>query len=120
MPYLLLFVSVLLTAYGQIVLKWQIGTPGGLGQSGLGLQAIARFVLNPWIWTIAIAVAFLLLSWVIVLRKLELSFAYPVYGGSTFALVLILSALFFREPLTLQKIVSTGLIVAGLIVGSQK
>jgi len=37
-----------------------------------------------------------------------------------FILVLFLSYLFFKEPITLPKVIGMGAIVAGIIIGSKK
>jgi multidrug transporter EmrE-like cation transporter len=52
------------------------------------------------------------------MTKFELSYAYP-FMSLAFVLVLFLSALFFKEAITLPKLLGLTLIVAGIIVGSQ-
>jgi multidrug transporter EmrE-like cation transporter len=65
------------------------------------------------------AAAFLAaLSWMAAMTRLSLSRTYP-FVGLFFILVLSLSAVFFDEALTVAKVAGIGLIVAGLVVGSQ-
>ena len=52
------------------------------------------------------------------MTKFELSYAYP-FTSVGFVLVLILSAVFFHEAITIPKVIGMVLIVAGIIIGSQ-
>ena len=58
------------------------------------------------------------LCWMLAMVKLQLGHAYPFISLS-FVLVLFLSALFFGEPLTWQKMAGVALIVGGVALGSQ-
>ena len=58
------------------------------------------------------------LCWMAAMTKFELSYAYP-FTSLSFILVLILSGLFFHEPITIYKIIGSVLIVSGIIVGVQ-
>jgi multidrug transporter EmrE-like cation transporter len=51
------------------------------------------------------------------MTKFQLSHAYP-YMALSFALVLVLSAIFFNEPITATKVAGIALITAGIVVGS--
>ena len=74
--------------------------------------------MNPWVLACLTAGLVAALAWFVALSQLELSRAYPFVDGS-FALVLVLSAIVFDEPLTGPKIAGALLIVAGLVIGSQ-
>jgi len=111
-------VTVVLTIYGQIVVKWQVLRHGHLPP---GLHAKAAFLvailINPWVLS-ALAGAFVAaLAWMAALSKLELSQAYP-FTAMSFVLVLVLSAVLFGESLTSAKIAGVLLVVAGLAVGA--
>ena len=58
------------------------------------------------------------LCWMAALTKFELSYAYP-FMSSSFLLVLILSAVFFHEALTLPKVIGVALVMVGIVVGSR-
>ena len=111
--------TVLLTVFGQIVLKWQIAKAGALPA---GFTAKVFFLVgqiwNPWILS-GVGAGFLaFLCWMAALTKFELSYAYP-FMSSSFLLVLILSVALFHEALTLPKIVGVALVIVGIIVGSR-
>ena len=50
------------------------------------------------------------------MTKFDLSYAYP-FMSLSFVLVLILSALFFHEPVSMAKVLGVMLIMAGIAVG---
>jgi multidrug transporter EmrE-like cation transporter len=53
--------------------------------------------------------------WIFVLKKLELSIAYPMVSLG-YVFVMLLSFYFLQEQLYLTKILGTGLIVSGVVV----
>jgi multidrug transporter EmrE-like cation transporter len=111
--------TVLLTVYGQLILKWQVGEVGSLPAGSLDkLEFLARLVLRPWVLSALIAAFIAALAWMAALTRLELSRAYP-FVALSFVLVPIGSALFFSEGLDIYKFAGMVLIVAGIVVGSQ-
>ena len=51
----------------------------------------------------------------VALKRMELSVAYPVWAGVGTALIAVIGVVGFREPLTPLKLLSTALIVAGVV-----
>ncbi len=49
------------------------------------------------------------------LRRIDLSIAYAVWAGIGTAVVALIGILYFREPVTLLKLASIGLIILGVI-----
>ena len=50
MSYVYVLCTVLLTVYGQIVIKWQVLQAGALpADGGEKIAFLARLMLNPWI-----------------------------------------------------------------------
>lgn len=119
MGHLYIALTILLTVYGQIVIKWQVNLGGALPQDHLGkIFHLAHLLLNPWIVS-GFAAAFLAaLSWMAAMTKFPLSYAYP-FMSLAFVLVLFLSAVFFKEPITLPKTLGMAAIVFGIVVGSR-
>ena len=116
MGYFFVAMTVLLTVYGQLVLKWQVSMAGPLpdgisGKVGFLLQTL----VNPWVLS-GLAAAFAAsLFWMLALTKLPLSSAYP-FTASSFLLILLFGAVFLSEPISLAKLLGTLLIVSGIIV----
>jgi len=119
MSYVYVFLTVFLTVFGQVIIKWKVLEAGAFPVDAYGkLLFLGKLLLNPWI-VLALAAAFgAALSWMAAMTRLELSHAYP-FVSLSFVLVLIFSALLFNEPVTAPKIVGLLLICAGIIVGSQ-
>jgi multidrug transporter EmrE-like cation transporter len=108
--------TILLTSYGQLVLKWQTGVPhpplpGWAGR----LPAVVQLLARPWVLS-AFAAAFgASLCWMAALSRLELSRAYP-FMALNFLLVTLVAIPAFGESMSLAKICGLGLVVLGLIV----
>lgn len=111
MVYLLAISSIMLGAVGQFGLKLAAGElemGGGIWQLGLSMinikliLAVVCFVTS-------------MLMWIFVLRKMELSIAYPMVSLG-YVFVMLLSYYFLQEQLTLTKLLGTGLIVTGVVV----
>jgi multidrug transporter EmrE-like cation transporter len=111
--------TVALTVYGQLIVKWQVGRAGQLPAGTLEkVEFLLNLAVRPWVISVFAAAAVAALSWMAAMTRLELSRAYP-FVGLSFVLVLVLSAVFFDESLTVAKVAGVLLIVLGLYVGSQ-
>lgn len=120
MGYVFVALTVLFTVYGQLVLKWQINKAGALPDTGSGkIMFLVHALSNPWVLS-GLGAAFVAsLFWMLALSKLPLSTAYPYTAGS-FLLILVFGAIFFSEPITVEKLLGTGLIIGGIVVLSLK
>jgi len=119
MSYLYVFTTILLTVYGQIVIKWQVGLAGAFPVDGAGrLLFLAKLLVNPWIVSALAAALAAAVAWMAAMTKLDLSHAYP-FMSLAFVLVMFGSAWFFHEPVTLPKLAGLVLICAGIVIGSQ-
>jgi len=109
--------TVLLSVCGQLLLKWQVSRLGGaVPGDPRGLVAlVGRLLFNPWVIA-GLGSAFVAsLLWMLALTKLDLSEAYP-YTALSFVLILLTSYFLFGEPLTMGKVMGTGLVIAGIFV----
>jgi drug/metabolite transporter (DMT)-like permease len=111
--------TVLLTVYGQLIIKWQTGKAGEFPSGTANrVNYLTHFLVNPWVISSLLSAVIAAFAWIAALSKLDLSRAYPFVSAS-FVLVLILSAIVFGESVTTPKILGAILIVAGLVIGSQ-
>ncbi len=119
MNHLYIFLTIFLTVYGQIVIKWQVNLAASMPHESIDkIYFMMRLLLNPWIIS-GFASAFLAaISWMAAMTKFQLSYAYP-FISLAFVLVLILSNIFFKEPITIGKSIGMGFIVLGIIFGSR-
>jgi multidrug transporter EmrE-like cation transporter len=119
MSYFYVACTILLTVYGQIVIKWQVVNAGPLPEpTGDKIWFLARLLINPWVLSALAAALGAAVTWMAAMTRLDLSHAYP-FMSLAFILVLVLSALVFQEPLTWQKVAGLALICAGIVLGSQ-
>jgi drug/metabolite transporter (DMT)-like permease len=111
--------TIILTVYGQLIVKWQVDNAGSFPETASGkLHFLLKLLLNPWVISVFAGAAIAALAWMAALTRFELSRAYP-FVALSFVLVLGLSALLFGEALTAPKVIGVLLIFVGLVVGSQ-
>ena len=119
MSYIYVFFTIILTVYGQLVIKWQVVNAGSFPDDLVAkLLFLMRLFLSPWVLSAFFAAFLASLTWMAAMTKLELSHAYP-FVALSFVLVMVLSGVFFDEAITSLKIVGLSLVVLGIIVGSQ-
>jgi multidrug transporter EmrE-like cation transporter len=119
MSYAYVLASLLLTVYGQIIIKWQVMGAGPFPViASERMYFLGRLLLNPWVASALLGSVFAALSWMVAMTKLDLSHAYP-FASISFVLVLALSSIFFNEPVNWYKIFGVALIVSGVIVSSR-
>lgn len=108
--------TLALTVYGQLVLKWQMSGTGQMPAGGIEkvLFLLQQF-LNPWVMS-GFAAAFLAsLAWMAAMTRFDLNYAYP-FMSLAFIIVMVFSIVFLGEALSPQKAIGTLMVVAGLIV----
>lgn len=119
MGYIYILLTLLLTVYGQLILKWRINFHGSFPeQLNLQLVYLGKALLDPYIIS-SFAAAFLAsLTWIAALTKFDISYAYP-FMSLSFLMVLVLGYFFFNEPITLFKIIGIVLILIGVYFASR-
>ena len=108
--------TLLLTVYGQLVLKWQMGGVGALPAGPVDkIWFLLRQFLNPWVFS-GFASAFIAsLAWMAAMTRFELNYAYP-FMSLAFVIVMLFSVLFLGEQLNFARIAGTMMVVTGLVV----
>lgn len=113
--HLFILLTLAFTVYGQLVLKWQIGLAGPAPDGSEKLGFLLRQLLNPWIIS-GFASAFVAsMAWMAAMTRFPLSYAYP-FMSLAFVIVMIFSAVAFREALPFTRIAGTALVMAGLVL----
>ena len=116
--YLYILSTIGLTAYGQLVLKWRIGSFGTMpADFAEKVKFLLLLLLDPLIFSGFVAAFLASLTWMAALTYFELGYSYALMS-LTFVLVLLLSAWLLNEPLSAPKVAGVVLIVAGTIVAS--
>jgi multidrug transporter EmrE-like cation transporter len=119
MGYLYIFLTILFTVYGQIMIKWQVLEAGSFPENWAGRMGfVFALVVNPWVLSSLFAGFSAFLCWIMVLTKFELSFSYP-FMSLSFVFVPLISIAIFHESISAYKIAGLALIILGIIVGSR-
>lgn len=111
--------TILLTCYGQIVIKWQVGTFKA-ATSGLlsHLPPLVQLLFQPWIISAFIAAFGASLCWILAVSRLELSKAYP-FMALNFLIVCLVAVPLFGESFSPTKALGLLTVIAGLLIMSQ-
>lgn len=118
MAYLFIALTIALTVYGQLVLKWRVGIFMASTPPPYTIPQGALLLLNPWVIS-AFAAAFgASLFWMAAISKLPISKAYP-FMALNFVFVMALAAILFNENLNHYKLAGTAIIVLGVLVLSR-
>jgi undecaprenyl phosphate-alpha-L-ara4N flippase subunit ArnE len=106
-PWVALSSSIFLGAIGQISLKHGV-------TEGKSNTSKSSAMLTPWIlgWAVSFALATML--WIVALKSIELSRAYPLLGLS-YPLVTAMAALLLGERVSRAHWLAVGLITAGAL-----
>lgn len=119
MGYFYIFLTVLLTVYGQIAIKWQVDLAGLLPDELPGkINFLIQLLLNPWIVSAFVAAFMASICWMAAMTKFELSHAYP-FMSLNFVFVLLLSGWLLNEPISFPKIMGIFLICIGTAVAAR-
>lgn len=119
MGYIYIFITVLFTVYGQLVMKWRVTLYGGLPATAIGkFHYLVHLFTDLWVLSSFVGAFIAAISWMAALTKFEVTYAYP-FTSLGFVLVLVLGALMFGEAVTISKILGILLIIAGIMIGSR-
>jgi multidrug transporter EmrE-like cation transporter len=121
--FLLIIFSVVLGVGGQISIKHGVGLASSQGSSGITqsldlgsvvsfLQSAAtnRFVILGFLLYLVSAA-----SWLVILSRVDLSFAYPMISIG-YIVIVVLSKYLFDEPVTSLRIAGTLLVCGGVFL----
>src|SRR5688572_14692681 len=118
MGYFYILLTLLFTVYGQLILKWRLNSfelPQGVIDK---IFFLLKSIFDPYIFSSFFSAFLASLTWMLALKEFDLSKAYP-FMSLSFIIVLLISFLFLKETLSVQKIVGCVLIIAGIIVISR-
>lgn len=119
MGFIYIFLTILFTVYGQIVLKWRVSLYGQLPLEATGkILFFLRVLIDPFVITGLLSAFIAMLFWLVTMSKFDISYAYP-FMSLSFALVFILSIFIFKEPFTIQKLIGLFIIIIGIVISSK-
>jgi multidrug transporter EmrE-like cation transporter len=109
-------VTIALTVYGQLVIKWQVLKAGAIPAEWSA--KFFYFVLlfkNPWVLSGFCAAFLASIAWMAAMTKLPLSFAYP-FTSIAMVLVVVSGAFLFKESVSMGQMLGCILILLGIIL----
>ena len=109
--HILLIFGIILTVIGQLLLK------KGVDGKHIDLSNIHKLLLNPFVLIGFGAYSISLLLWMVVLSKLELSYAYPLVS-SNYIIITLFSKLLFKEHVSKRRWISVLTIMLGVALVS--
>ena len=114
--YIFVLLTLILGVYGQLILKARILNAGIIPPDfHEKIVFIIKLLMDPRVLR-ALAGAFLAsLCWMAAMARLPLSYAYP-FTSLSFVMILILSSVFFNEPITIGKIIGLLFIISGIVI----
>ncbi len=118
MSYFFIAMTIALTVYGQLILKWRVGVFMSSVAPPYTITHGIMLLLNPWVIS-AFAAAFgASLFWMAAISRLPISKAYP-FMALNFVFVMAFAAVIFNESLNHYKLVGTAIIIVGVLVLSR-
>jgi multidrug transporter EmrE-like cation transporter len=121
-PRLLLLLSVVFAASGQVLFKMGMNTfkdlsfAGGVGNL---LKTLVSVVFSPIVFSGLVLYVLSTVLWLVALSKTALNVAYP-FTALTFILVMTASYFLFQEEMLVNRIIGGGVILVGIVIISLK
>lgn len=112
----LIVLSISIASLGQLLIKVGMNEVGWLGSNIItDFSGIFKKVILNW----QIVLGFVLYglaaaAWLVVLSRVDLSFAYP-FAGLGYIIVIFLAWLFLKEPLNFYRVSGSLIIFLGLV-----
>lgn len=113
----LILSSILLNCLAQLLIKKAMLQMGEITVFQI-FDNFYKFVTNIWLWFAVVALGLSLLLWIVVLSKVEVSYAYP-FTSLGFVLLLITGYFCFNETVNLMRIFGVILISIGVLIISK-
>ncbi len=112
----LILFGVLLNAVAQLLLKQGMRLIGSLDMTAPALLAAApRLAASPFIWAGLLSYVVSVAVWLVVLSRVDVSYAYPMVGlGYVFATLVAWGV--FHENVTAMRVVGMLVVCAGVYI----
>lgn len=114
---LMILVSISLANGGQICLKLGMNRVGRISAASISnpLETILKIINTPLVLIGLILYALAAIAWLVVLSRVNLSFAYPLLGIS-YVIILVLSKVILHEQVSPLRWLGAVVIAIGVVV----
>ena len=117
--YFFVLLSLVLTLYGQIIIKHRINLlPNITGDFLTKSKMVVKFFYDPYILSGLFAALIASFFWMMALTNLSITRAYPIMAAAP-VLILIFGVLTLNEELTAGKLIGAVLIFFGIILSAK-
>ena len=116
---LLILLSVSLNASAQILMRWGMLRVGEVSLASSLATVLPRMINNVFLWLAMISYGISIVTWMVVLSRSEVSFAYA-FLSLGFVLVTVVGYFFFNEHVTPIRVIGIALICAGVLTIQKK
>lgn len=112
---ILILISISIAILGQFCLKAGMNQVGRISGADVARPAeiVAKVAGVPLVWIGLVLYGVSAIFWLVVLSRVDLSFAYPILGFS-YVIVLVISKMFLHEEVTLTRWVGAAIISVGV------
>ena len=117
MNIVLILVSVLLNSAAQMLMRKGMLAVGEVRLSNL-FQMVGPMLANVWLWLSMLCYMVSFVLWMVVLSKMEMSYAYPFLSVG-YVVVAVGGYYFFGEGLSMVRLLGIGVICIGVFLISR-
>jgi multidrug transporter EmrE-like cation transporter len=111
--YFYVFIAIVLTVYGQIIIKSRALLHTADGIAGNYSTFLVSMFSDAWVLSAFVAAVVAAAVWMLAIRNANLSLLYP-FMASTFILVPLFAAFFFGEKISVMQFAGLLMIVGGV------
>lgn len=116
MNIILILLSVLLNCAAQLLIRKGMLVEGEVGMQNM-FSHIGSMVTNLWLWGAMFCFLGSILLWIVVLSRVEVSYAY-VFNSIGYVVLTFCAYWLFDESMSVYKIVGMAIVILGLIIMS--
>lgn len=117
--FLFVIISLALTIYGQIIIKYRINLYPKVPDDIIPkIKSVLKFFLDPYILSGLFAALIASFFWMLALTNLSITRAYPIMASAPI-IILIFGVFTLNESLTAGKIIGAILIFVGIILSAK-
>ena len=117
MNILLILLSVLLNCAAQLLIRKGMMIVGEINASNV-MQMFAPMLTNVFLWLALLCYGFSFFLWMVVLSRVEVSYAYPFLSVG-YVITMIAGYAFFAEDINFMRILGVAIICLGVFLISR-
>lgn len=112
---------ILLNSFGALIIKYKINEMGTIQLSSFRfvIKYFYELIKSPLIICGIFSIFISAFVWMVALSRLQISIAYPVAVGLNFIVVVTVALIFFKEHLSVEKIIGIVLIFISVFLISR-